>query len=233
MLSDNSTMEKLLNNKHNFVFLGEAGSGKSEIALNFAMYLKACEDLPVHFFDMDQTKPLFRSRDAKALLEENGIVLHYEEQHLDAPTLVSGVPQALKNDEIYTILDVGGNETGARMIGGFAQLLKNDKTLMFFVVNPYRPWSQDVLAVDSTLSAILRACRLKEILVLANPNVGYTTTKEEFLLGCEKVKGMLGEYIPIQGACVQEELYEAVKDQTAFPVLPIRLYLTYPWIEKM
>ena len=63
-------MDKILNDflqkgKKNFVFIGEAGSGKSEIAINFAVNLARIADRPVHFFDMDQTKPLFRSRDVK------------------------------------------------------------------------------------------------------------------------------------------------------------------------
>ena len=60
-------------NRHNFVFLGEAGSGKSEIAINFAKALARTETRPVHFFDLDMTKPLFRSRDAGRELEQAGI----------------------------------------------------------------------------------------------------------------------------------------------------------------
>ena len=37
----------------NVVFLGEAGSGKSEIALNFAQALAELGGKPVHFFDLD------------------------------------------------------------------------------------------------------------------------------------------------------------------------------------
>ena len=39
----------------NVVFLGEAGSGKSEIALNFAQALAELGGKPVHFFDLDMT----------------------------------------------------------------------------------------------------------------------------------------------------------------------------------
>ncbi|MEG1753002.1 MAG: hypothetical protein RR234_03735, partial [Christensenella sp.] len=49
--------------KKNFVFIGEAGSGKSEIAVNFAQALCQQRDREVHFFDLDMTKPLFRTRD--------------------------------------------------------------------------------------------------------------------------------------------------------------------------
>ena len=40
---------------HNFVFLGEAGSGKSEIAISFARALAGEGMRPVHFFDLDMT----------------------------------------------------------------------------------------------------------------------------------------------------------------------------------
>ena len=54
------------------VFLGEAGCGKSELAVHLALSL-AGKGREVHFFDLDQTKPLMRSRDAAALLEAYGI----------------------------------------------------------------------------------------------------------------------------------------------------------------
>ena len=62
----------------NVVFLGEAGSGKSELALNFAQALAELGGKPVHFFDLDMTKPLFRSRDRREALEALGVEVHYE-----------------------------------------------------------------------------------------------------------------------------------------------------------
>ena len=56
----------LPDHERNFVFVGEAGSGKSEVAMTFARKLAERSPLPVHFFDLDMTKPLFRSRDAAA-----------------------------------------------------------------------------------------------------------------------------------------------------------------------
>ena len=38
---------------NNFLFIGEAGSGKSEIAVNAARKLLTSGDKKVHFFDMD------------------------------------------------------------------------------------------------------------------------------------------------------------------------------------
>lgn len=61
----------------------EAGSGKSEISINFAKWLVQLQDKPVHFFDMDMTKPLFRSRDVEVQMEEMGIICHHEKQFMD------------------------------------------------------------------------------------------------------------------------------------------------------
>ena len=41
------------------VFLGEAGCGKSELAVQWAL-TAAERRRDVHFFDLDQTKPLLR-----------------------------------------------------------------------------------------------------------------------------------------------------------------------------
>ena len=73
----------------------------------------------VHLYDLDQTKPLFRSRDAREKLERLGVVIRWEDQLMDAPVITGGVRESLQNGSICSILDIGGFETGARMIGRF------------------------------------------------------------------------------------------------------------------
>ena len=46
----------------NYVLLGEAGCGKSELAINLARRLLDTGK-PVDLFDLDMTKPLFRTRE--------------------------------------------------------------------------------------------------------------------------------------------------------------------------
>lgn len=72
-------------NSLNYAFIGESGCGKSELAINLAYRLHSCGK-EVHLFDLDQTKPLFRSRDLKERLLQDGIRFHYEEQYYDTPT---------------------------------------------------------------------------------------------------------------------------------------------------
>ncbi|MDL2258298.1 hypothetical protein LJC42_03965 [Eubacteriales bacterium OttesenSCG-928-K08] len=225
------TYQALLEGAKNFVFLGEAGSGKSEIALNCAIALAKDSEQGVHFFDLDQTKPLYRSRDARSVLATHNITLHHEVHDFDSPTIVGGVTQSL-NSADFTLLDIGGGENGAKMIGRFAKFLNRDDTAVYYVVNPYRPWSRDIWAVDQTLSAILQVSRINKVRMLVNPNLGAGTSAEEFLEGLNRAKAMLDEHITLEAAFVREELLEDVSNKTQLMTLPLNLYLKYDWIDE-
>lgn len=171
------------------VFLGEAGCGKSELAVQWAL-TAAERRRDVHFFDLDQTKPL--------LLDKSKSV----------------------------ILDVGGNDTGARLIGGYAHLLKSADA--YFVVNPYRPWSGTVAHIDGTLSAVLKAARLGLPRFLLNPTLGIGTTAEEFLVGVEQGLRLLTPYVKVEAAAVSETLLPEVEGRTELPLLPLTPRMTVP-----
>lgn len=223
----------LIENNNNFIFLGEAGSGKSEISLNFAKLLIELGDKPVHYFDMDMTKPLFRSRDAVQEIEALGVIFHYEEQFMDAPTQVGGVNLLLKDENCYVVMDVGGDYIGARAIGGYAPRINRDDTIVYYVLNAYRPWSNDIDHIDETLGKILGVSHIQlgKLHMVNNPNNGITTTEKEFVEGSRKMAEMVTPYIAVDFACVKEDLYDAVKGQSDVPVMPIHLYLTYPWLQ--
>ena len=216
----------------NFVFLGEAGGGKSEIALNFARALAQLGGKPVHFFDLDMTKPLFRSRDQREALEELGVEVHYEEQFMDAPTLTGGVRRLLNDQNCYTVLDVGGDYIGARSIGGYAPLLNRDGTSIYYVINPFRPWSATLEHIDKVLGETLGVSHveLARLRLIGNPNLGPDTTPADVAEGARQLVDMVGPYKPVDLLCVQDRLCQALPEELPCPVLPIKLYLTYPWV---
>ena len=211
--------------QNNIVFLGEAGCGKSELAVHLALEL-AGQGREVDFCDLDQTKPLMRSRDAEGLLEKAGVTVHFQQQYADAPTQVGGLIPLLLDEKKAVILDVGGNDTGAKLIGGYAHLLKTAD--VWFVVNPYRPWSATTEHIDGTLSAILRASRLKMPRFLLNPNLGGGTTPEEYLSGIKLGLEMLSPYVTVEAAAVPAPLYEQAKAETALPLIPITSHISVP-----
>lgn len=222
----------LLPEKKNFVFVGEAGSGKSELSINFARRMVGMTQKPVHFFDLDMTKPLFRSRDAAASLEQAGVIVHFMEQFMDAPTLVGGVNPLLRDENAIVIMDVGGDHIGARSIGGFAPRLNQSDAAVFYVINPYRPWSDSIDHIDETLGKILGMShiRLTQLTLVSNPNNGLDTTAREVVDGHRKTAAMVGEYIPVSFCCAREELAEEVAAAIDVPVFPLRLELLYPWL---
>ncbi len=215
--------------RSNYVFFGEAGCGKSEIAVNLALALAAEGRRPVHFFDLDMTKPLFRSRDVAQSMRDGGVTVHFEQQFMDAPTQVGGPSVALRSAECYTILDVGGDYIGAGAVGMYAPLLRQSDTAAFYVVNPYRPWSMELRHIDGVLGQVLGAAHLplEAMTFIGNPNLGTATTRSDVSEGLARLRETLGEYVPIPFACVQEALWPMEDGET--PLVPIRLYLTYPW----
>ena len=218
----------------NFVFLGEAGCGKSEIALNVAQMLAHEQSKPVHFFDLDMTKPLFRSRDQRETLESIGVEVHYEEQFMDAPTLTGGVRQRLNDPNCYTVLDVGGDYIGARSIGGYAPLLNRDSTRVYYVINPFRPWSATLVHIDKVLGETLGVSHveLSRLRLIGNPNLGLETTPDDVTEGARQLVELVGPYKPVDFLCAETGLCSALPEELPCPVVPIQLYLTYPWASR-
>lgn len=222
----------ILNEKKNFLFIGEAGSGKTEIVLNVAAWLAEHGDgSKVDVFDMDQTKPLFRSRDMEEQFAEKGVEIHYQVQYLDAPTRVGGIEVSLMSDN-YTIMDIGGGEQAARAAGTVAHILKRTNSVPVYIINPYRPWTKNIESLDLTMGTILRAVRLDRIYLLGNPNVGYTTEASEFMEGLDRIDDLLKDFTKVSSACVRRELYDQVKDETDKDVFPLDLYMTYSWVDR-
>lgn len=216
---------------HSFVFIGEAGCGKSEIAINLALTLAAQGEKEVHFYDLDMTKPLFRSRDQAKFLESRGVKVHFEEQFMDAPTLVGGVRKLLLDASVYTVLDVGGDYIGARSIGGYAPQLNRPDCAVFYVINPYRPWSMDIEHIDGVLGQTLGVShvQLDQLRLVGNPNLGTATTAEDVLRGARELHNMVGQYREVEFTTVMEPLFDSVREKLDGEVFPIRLYLTYEW----
>lgn len=214
----------------NYVFVGETGCGKSEISINLSFLLHK-RDLEVHFFDLDQTKPLFRSRDLQNQIQEAGIHFHYENQFYDAPTITGGIAKNLASENGRCVIDVGGNDTGSRVIGGFASLINQPNTTVYFVINPYRPWSKNIDTIIETLQSIMIASRLESVRVICNPTLGYTTTVDEALEGIKRITDMLNGRLQVDFVTAHESIAEVLQQKTVYPVFPLKLYLRYPWTQ--
>ncbi|NCB50590.1 MAG: hypothetical protein EOM54_01730 [Clostridia bacterium] len=223
-------IQDLLNSAKNFVFIGEAGSGKTEVALSVALSMAESGEKAVHFFDMDQTKPLFRARDAAGELESDGIIFHYQPQYLDAPTVVPGVIERLLDEDSIVLLDIGGGSHGSHMIGQFSHVLSRDNTSVLYIVNPYRPWSGSAEAIKQTMAKVTGAARLRETEYIANPNIGPDTTANDVIDGEKKLKSMFPD-MRFGFLCALESLCRELEGKVPEPIFPIRLNTLPDWMD--
>jgi len=131
------------------VFIGAYGSGKSEIAVNYALALKAAGHSVV-LADLDIINPFYRSADAESILAQAGIELIkpiFANTNVDVPAVPGAVFSLFDRTDRYAILDIGGEDLGARILASLKNRFPNEesseKAHVFFVVNTCRPFTSN------------------------------------------------------------------------------------------
>ena len=135
------------------LFAGHYGSGKTNLALNWAYALRR-EGLAVTVADLDIVNPYFRTKDAAAALERAGIGLissAYANTNLDVPAMPKEIYALVDGRDRYAVLDVGGDDRGALALGRYVPAIREENDYeMLLVVNASRPLTRtaaDALAV--------------------------------------------------------------------------------------
>lgn len=190
MKSGEAMLDRLIaEGKRVFVFLGETGVGKSEVALDLALSL-ACAGKPVDFLDMDQTKSVFRSRDVASQLARSGIRFNDQPQFLDARTVPAAVRELIQDRSRYSVLDVGGAAQGAVVIGQYADLWNSD-VVGLMLINSHRAFLEDRSSWLNALDEVVTASRMADVRVVSNPNFGAPTTAEDVVEGHRRLESLL------------------------------------------
>lgn len=163
------------------LFMGHYGSGKTNLAFNFARMLKR-QGKCVTIADLDIVNPYFRTKDSQKELEEDGISLivsKYANSNVDLPSMSAQTYALIDSRSEYGVLDIGGDDRGALALGRYADdiLAENDYDA-FFVVNRARPLTQTVEQAVSIGMEIMSACRMGFTGVVNNSNIGDDTTAE-------------------------------------------------------
>ncbi len=204
----------MLTDKRNTLILGEAGSGKTELALALALRAEVPERLLI--FDMDQTKTLFRLRDAAPALESQGIRVIHGEEFLDAPLMPGGVAEALADPSRQVILDVGGGGNGARTLGQLRELLGKETTRVLVPMNPFRRPGQTSQSLWKELLGTLAWAGVEpeRVRILCNPWRGREGGKEAAREGTERLTRLLE---PLGLVWETAMLPESLRGQVSLP----------------
>ncbi|MBO5646842.1 MAG: hypothetical protein J6S59_06960 [Clostridia bacterium] len=188
-----------MNPKRVTLFAGHYGSGKSNIAVNYALKL-AGEGYPVRLADLDIVNPYFRSKDSETGLRAAGVEVissEFANTNVDVPVIPAEAYAMTDDRAAYFVADVGGDDQGARALGRFAeQVVAEGNYEMFLVINCYRPMTrtaEDVLVMQREIEA---ASKIPFTAIVNNSNLGVATTAEtvldsvKFAEDCARLTGL-------------------------------------------
>lgn len=210
------------------LFAGHYGSGKTNIAVNYALLL-AGEGKPVVIGDLDIVNPYFRTKDSAKVLEDAGVTLispQFANTNVDLPALPAEAYRLVADKSVYGIMDIGGDDRGAYALGRYVpSIVEENNYRMVFVANCYRPLTRTPEEAMEVMAEIEAACKLKFTDIINNSNLGTETTPETVLSSLdymEKLSKLSG--LPIFATSAEETVASRL---TLENVLPLRLQEKY------
>ena len=212
------------------LFAGHYGSGKTNIAVNYALHL-AAEGKKVCIADLDIVNPYFRTKDSAKVLEAAGVELispQFANSNVDLPALPPESYRLVQDKSVYGIMDIGGDDRGAYALGRFVpSILEEGNYRMIFVANSYRPLTRTPQEALEVMREIEAACGLQFTDIVNNANLGNETTPETVLDAVpymEELSRLSG--LPIFAHTAQANVAKALDGKLA-PVLSLQLQEKY------
>jgi len=212
------------------LFAGHYGSGKTNIAVNYALLL-AKEGKQVVIGDLDIVNPYFRTADSKKVLEDAGVTLispQFANSNVDLPALPAEAYRLVEDKSIYGIMDIGGDDRGAYALGRYVPAIREENNYrMVFVANSYRPLTRTPEEALEVMKEIETACGLAFTDIVCNANLGPETTPETVLDSVpymETLSRLSG--LPIFAYTAEDSVAQDLADKLT-PVIPLQLQEKY------
>lgn len=212
------------------VFAGHYGSGKTNVAVNYALRLREmCERVAIA--DLDIVNPYFRTKDSSEILERHGVKLIVSEfagTNLDAPAMPAEAYRIIDDADLYSVIDVGGDDRGALALGRYAEAIGNADYDMLFVCSKYRPLTGTPEDAFAAMQEIAEAASLPFTGIVNNSNIGTVTTPEDIMDSAEyaaKLSDISG--LPVVCTAVRSDLADKVTG--IGEVFPIEIYVAQTW----
>ena len=214
---------------------GHYGSGKTNIALNYARMLKRAGS-PVTVADLDIVNPYFRTKDSAADLQAEGIdlvVSDFANSNVDFPALPKEIYALVADRETKIVMDIGGDDRGALALGRYVPDIKAEGDYeMLAVVNAARPLTRTPQEAVEVLREIEAACRLPFTGIVNNTNVGAETTVETVLGSipyADEIAALMG--VPVRFTCAIGAIAAELKGKVE-NLLPLEIQKLYYQLEK-
>lgn len=213
------------------VISGAFGTGKTEIAINLALKLRAEGRDPVTLVDLDIVNLYFRSRQKAYELEQLGIrVISSVEgmENADLPALSPEINACFDRKDGPVVFDLGGSDLGGTVAAYLHRGFASEPSHHWLVVNPYRPFNQTAEATVEMAERIATRARLPITGMIANPHLINETTPEIIREGLARVREVTR--YPLVYLSVMEEFYvPGAFDDLGVPVMVIGKQMKQPW----
>jgi len=228
------------NDKRISVIVGHYGSGKTEFAVNYAFQL-AEQGKKTALVDLDIANPYFRSRERQQQLEEKGIHVYSNtfgyDITADLPAITARIKAPLEDGTCQTVVDVGGDDLGARILIQFEKYWKIADCDLFCVVNANRPETDTVDGALSHINRIEQETKLKITGLINNTHLMKETTTEDIMKGyrlCNELSEILET--PLKYNCCMEELQDMLQLKTKniedFHLFKMKRYMRSSWLDR-
>ena len=214
------------------IFIGEIGSGKTEISINYAIKLKKERDKDVDLIDLDIMKPYIRLRDLKDEIKKFGVNVVSPPQRYkqaDLPILIHATKSCIFDDNRFCIYDIGGGEESSFVLRQFPELREFPYNL-FFVVNIFRPFTQTKEEIENAIKILESASDLKVSGIVSNTHLREYTKKDDVVKGYKVVKEVSKVLdIPIAFVGVKESMVDEFRDEDFYEyIFPMKTFIKYP-----
>lgn len=219
-----------MDHKRITLFAGHYGSGKTNIAVNYALLL-AREGKKAAIADLDIVNPYFRTKDSAAELAEAGVDLispQFANSNVDLPALPAEAYRLVEDRGLFAVMDIGGDDRGAYALGRYAPfILEEGNYRMAFVANPYRPLTRTPEEALEVMREIEAAGGLPFTAIVNNANLAHETTPETVLAAVPYMK-KLSELsgLPVWMTSAEERVAAGLEGQVP-GLLSMRLQRKY------
>ncbi len=222
------------------IFSGAFGSGKTEIAINYALErTRRTEYNEVLLADLDTANPYFVARDARDLLGPEGKAIRViapirELAQADVPNLPQEIIGLLRADNDM-VLDLAGDKFGALVLGYISRYIRaREHYQLYMVINPYRPFASTLDEVMELRTLLERAGRIEFNGIISNPNLVEETSVEVIKEGHRRVVGFAQKLeLPVAYLAVKDKYYQELYPEYGNDLKSIKLYLRPEWIRGL
>jgi len=219
-----------MNHKRLTLFAGHYGSGKTNIAVNYALLL-AKEGKRVCVADLDIVNPYFRTADSEAEFRKAGVELirpQFANSNVDLPALPAEAYRLVQDKSIYGVMDIGGDDRGAYALGRYTPYIRQENNYrMVFVANASRPLTQTPQEALEVMREIEAAGGIPFTDIVNNTNLAGMTQVQTLLDSreyMEELSRLSG--LPLFFTSVRADLAQAAAREIP-NVLPLRLQEKY------